>query len=190
MASSAAASAVKSVGPLGFPFKTQDPFLFCVYHKDLYPAGNASNMFAPRKGNGADFDWSAPYRMYHGDRLPGFPQHPHRGFETLTLVQEGVCDHTDSLGAAGRYGGDGRRGDLQWMTAGAGCVHGENFPLVKTDRPNTLRLFQICERGVPAGRATERRHRSRFPPHPRSPPPRSQGSTFRPSPSLRRPATR
>ena len=148
MASSAAASAVKSVGPLGFPFKTQDPFLFCVYHKDLYPAGNASNMFAPRKGNGADFDWSAPYRMYHGDRLPGFPQHPHRGFETLTLVQEGVCDHTDSLGAAGRYGGDGRRGDLQWMTAGAGCVHGENFPLVKTDRPNTLRLFQICERGV------------------------------------------
>ena len=113
MASSAAASAVKSVGALGFPFKTQDPFLFCVYHKDLYPVGNASNMFAPRKGNGADFDWSAPYRMYHGERIPGFPQHPHRGFETLTLVQEGVCDHTDSLGAAGRYGGDGRAGDMQ-----------------------------------------------------------------------------
>jgi len=143
MASSAAASAVKSVGALGFPFKTSDPFLFCVYHKDLYPVGDKAHMFAPRKGDGADFDWSQLYRMYHGDRLPGFPQHPHRGFETLTLVQEGTCDHTDSLGAAGRYGGDGRAGDLQWMTAGAGCVHGENFPLRHTDRPNTLRLFQI-----------------------------------------------
>ena len=65
------------------------------------------------------------------------------GFETITLVQEGTCDHTDSLGAAGRYGGDGHAGDLQWMTAGAGCVHGEVFPLVHTTKPNTLRLFQI-----------------------------------------------
>ena len=139
----AAPAVVKSLGALGFPFKTQDPFLFCVYHRDLYPAGNASNMFAPRRGDGADFDWSAPYRMYHGDRLPGFPQHPHRGFETLTLVQEGRCDHTDSLGAAGRYGGDGRAGDLQWMTAGRGCVHGENFPLINVERHNHLKLFQI-----------------------------------------------
>lgn len=53
---------------------------------------------------------------------------------------EGFCDHTDSLGNAGRFGGDG---DLQWMTAGAGCVHGENFPLINQDKPNTLRLFQI-----------------------------------------------
>jgi hypothetical protein len=74
-------------------------------------------------------------RMYHGDRVPGFPRHPHRGFETLTLVQEGTCDHTDSLGAAGRYGGDGRRGDLQWMTAGtalhlsaeSGCARNRQF---------------------------------------------------------------
>ncbi len=105
-------------GPLGFPFKTLDPFLFCVYHNDAYPAGSETDMFAPARGNGADFDWTKRYRMYHGDRIPGFPRHPHRGFETLTLVQEGTCDHSDSLGAAGRYGGDGRRGDLQWMTAG------------------------------------------------------------------------
>ena len=67
-------SALLSVRPLGFPMTTLDPFLFAVYHKDLYPAGAAANMFAPRRGNGADFDWSLPYRMYHGDKIPGFPQ--------------------------------------------------------------------------------------------------------------------
>lgn len=59
---------------------------------------------------------------YAGDTIPGFPQHPHRGFETLTATLAGVIDHTDSLGNAGRYGG---YGDLQWMTAGRGVVHGE-----------------------------------------------------------------
>jgi redox-sensitive bicupin YhaK (pirin superfamily) len=96
-------------------------------------------MEAPRRGDGQDFDWSRPYRMYHGDKIPGFPQHPHRGFETLTAVLAGNCDHTDSLGNSGRFSSD----DLQWMTAGKGVVHSENFPLVHQDKPNTLRLFQI-----------------------------------------------
>ena len=56
---------ISGVEPLGFPFKTADPFIFCVYHKDNYPAGD-DKMQAPRKGNGADFNPSAPYRMYHG----------------------------------------------------------------------------------------------------------------------------
>lgn len=43
-------------------------------------------MYAPRQGNGADFNPNQPYRMYHGDRIPGFPQHPHRGFETVTAT--------------------------------------------------------------------------------------------------------
>lgn len=77
--------------------------------------------------------------MYHGDRIPGFPQHPHRGFETLTATLTGIIDHSDSMGNAGRYG----NGDLQWMTAGAGIVHGENFPLINKDTVNPLRLFQI-----------------------------------------------
>ena len=51
----------------------------------------------------------------------------------------GTIDHTDSLGSAGRYGD----GDLQWMTAGAGVVHGEMFPMVNMDMPNTCRFFQI-----------------------------------------------
>jgi len=96
-------------------------------------------MQAPKRGNGADFDPKAPYRMYHGDRVPGFPQHPHRGFETVSCSITGLVDHTDSCGNAGRYG----FGDLQWMTAGKGVVHGEMFPLVNRNSPNTLRFFQI-----------------------------------------------
>ncbi len=66
-------------------------------------------------------------------------KHPHRGFETVTATVQGIIDHTDSMGNAGRYG----HGDLQWMTAGSGVVHGEMFPLVNEDKPNTLKLFQI-----------------------------------------------
>jgi quercetin 2,3-dioxygenase len=96
-------------------------------------------MRAPRRGNGSDFNPNAPYRMYHGDRIPGFPQHPHRGFETITATLDGIVDHTDSMGNAGRYG----EGDLQWMTAGKGVVHGEMFPLINEDKGNDTRFFQI-----------------------------------------------
>jgi hypothetical protein len=71
--------------------------------------------------------------------VPGFPQHPHRGFETVTVVRRGLIDHADSLGATARYGA----GDTQWLTAGGGIVHAEMFPLVERARPNPLELFQI-----------------------------------------------
>jgi len=64
--------AVHRLGP--GPFTTPDPFLFCVYHRDNYPAGDG-HLQAPRRGDGMDFDPHTPYRMYHGDRIPGFPQH-------------------------------------------------------------------------------------------------------------------
>src|SRR5262249_11213781 len=88
---------------------------------------------------GADFEGRDGFSMYHGMRVPGFPAHPHRGFETVTIVREGYADHADSLGASGRYGA----GDVQWLTAGAGLQHSEMFPLLHSDRPNTLDLFQI-----------------------------------------------
>mmetsp|Transcript_9015 Transcript_9015/g.11267 ORF Transcript_9015/g.11267 Transcript_9015/m.11267 type:complete len:356 (-) Transcript_9015:549-1616(-) len=121
------------------PFPTPDPFLFVVYHNDHFPVAHDDSMEAPRRGNGADFDPRAEYRMYHGEKIPGFPQHPHRGFETITATMDGIIDHSDSLGNGGRYG----EGDVQWMTAGKGVVHGEMFPLIQKDKPNNCRFFQI-----------------------------------------------
>jgi redox-sensitive bicupin YhaK (pirin superfamily) len=132
---------------LGFPWGTADPFLFCVHHDDAYPAGN--DRFGPAasldgRQLGQDFEGhpsgaEGGWRMYHGEVVPGFPQHPHRGFETVTLVRRGLIDHSDSLGAAARFGG----GDLQWVTAGKGIVHSEMFPLLDRQGPNRLELFQI-----------------------------------------------
>jgi redox-sensitive bicupin YhaK (pirin superfamily) len=135
-------SAVLQTVPLGFQWPTADPFLFCVHHLDRYPAGNAE--FGPAaslagRQLGSDFEPRDGWRMYHGQVVPGFPAHPHRGFETITYVRRGLVDHSDSMGAAARYG----RGDVQWMTAGGGIVHSEMFPLLDRDQPNTVELFQI-----------------------------------------------
>lgn len=128
--------------PLGSQWPTTDPFLFCAHHDDRYPAGNdALGPAASLAGRtlGRDFAGLDGWRMYHGETVPGFPRHPHRGFETITLVRSGLVDHADSLGAAARYGG----GDVQWLTAGGGIQHSEMMPLVQRESPNPLELFQI-----------------------------------------------
>jgi redox-sensitive bicupin YhaK (pirin superfamily) len=135
-------SAVLGMRPLGFPWITDDPFLFCVHHDDAYPAGNGQ--LGPKaslagRDIGQDFAGKDGWRMYHGDVVPGFPQHPHRGFETVTIVRRGWVDHSDSLGATARFG----PGDVQWLTAGRGILHAEMFPLIDEGDPNPLELFQI-----------------------------------------------
>ena len=135
-------SKILTVAPLGMPWPTVDPFLFCVHHNDAYPRGNAH--FGPAvslagRQLGQDFAGKEGWNMYHGQTVPGFPQHPHRGFETVTIVRRGLIDHSDSLGATARFG----QGDVQWLTAGAGIVHAEMFPLLDTERDNPLELFQI-----------------------------------------------
>jgi len=133
---------IVSVMPAGFPWQVEDPFLVCVHHDDAYPAGNAElGPAASLAGRriGEDFEGKDGWRMYHGEVVPGFPSHPHRGFETVTIMRRGFIDHADSLGAAARFG----PGDVQWITAGAGIQHAEMFPLLKGDAPNPLELFQI-----------------------------------------------
>jgi quercetin 2,3-dioxygenase len=134
--------AVSALEPLGFPWKGVDPFLICSYHNDTYPAGNDRlGPAASLEGRqiGEDFTGRDGWRMYHGRIVPGFPRHPHRGFETVTIVRRGYVDHSDSLGATARFGA----GDVQWITAGRGIVHSEMFPLLERDRSNPLELFQI-----------------------------------------------
>jgi redox-sensitive bicupin YhaK (pirin superfamily) len=134
---------ILSSAPLGFPWQTIDPFLFCVHHNDAYPQGNAALAPDPKllagRSMGQDFAGKDGWSMYHGSTVPGFPSHPHRGFETVTIVRRGLIDHSDSVGATARFGG----GDVQWLTAGKGIVHCEMFPLVNATSPNPTELFQI-----------------------------------------------
>ena len=127
---------------LGFQWQGLDPFIFTMHHLDMYPEGNDEQgpVDALQGRNiGSDFSGIDGWSMYHGARVPGFPQHPHRGFETVTVVRRGYVDHSDSLGATARYGG----GDVQWLTTGSGIQHAEMFPLIRNDRDNPLELFQI-----------------------------------------------
>ena len=103
--------------PLGTQWPTIDPFLFVAHHLDDYPEGThelAPNASLDGRTIGQDFAGVDGWNMYHGSTVPGFPQHPHRGFETITYVRTGFCDHSDSLGATARFG----VGDSQWLTAG------------------------------------------------------------------------
>jgi quercetin 2,3-dioxygenase len=127
---------------MGFTWECYDPFLFCAHHEDFFPKGNAQmgpTTSLEGRSLGDDFIIKDGFRMYHGKKVPGFPGHPHRGFETVTIVRKGMVDHSDSMGASGRYG----EGDVQWMTAGKGVQHAEMFPLIHQDKENTLELFQV-----------------------------------------------
>lgn len=136
-------ASIYTIKALGFQWELYNPFIFCAHHNDKFPAGNGK--YGPDKdllrgrNIGSDFVVKDGFRMYHGDTVPGFPVHPHRGFETVTITLKGLVDHSDSFGAAGRYG----EGDVQWMTAGKGIQHAEMFPLIHEDKENHLELLQV-----------------------------------------------
>src|SRR5206468_1917694 len=75
----------------------------------------------------------------------GFPDHPHRGFETVTYILEGAVEHRDSQGNHGIIG----PGDVQWMTAGSGLVHSE-MPTPITYLHFTLQPGASVEQPIPA----------------------------------------
>lgn len=134
---------IKKIEPLEFRWEVENPFLFCAHHKDDFPQGQKNLGPAPEslagRNMGNDFTLKDGWRMYHGETVPGFPAHPHRGFETVTIMLEGFVDHSDSHAASGRYGD----GDVQWMTAGRGMQHAEMFPLIHQDQKNPLHMFQV-----------------------------------------------
>ncbi|NOQ73375.1 MAG: pirin family protein [Crocinitomix sp.] len=134
-------TAIKNIKPLTLPWETQDPFIFCSYHYDEYPGGNENlgpNASLDGRAIGQDFASKDGWNMYHGTNVPGFPGHPHSGFETISIVTKGMVDHTDSLGGKGRFG----NGDVQWLTSGKGVQHAEMFPLLNEDK-NPFEIFQL-----------------------------------------------
>ena len=69
----------------------------------------------------------------------GVDQHPHRGFETVTLVYKGEVAHRDSTGSGGVIG----PGDVQWMTAGSGILHEEFHSPAFSEKGGTLEMVQL-----------------------------------------------
>jgi len=84
-------------------------------------------------------DHAAPMHFEPATRPRGVGQHPHRGFETVTIVYQGEVEHRDSTGAGGRIG----PGDVQWMTAGGGIIHEEFHSREFTARGGTIEMVQL-----------------------------------------------
>lgn len=108
-------------------------------HSQLEGAG----MVVHRTFPGAGLDMVDPFLLldelgpndFGPGKAPGFPDHPHRGFETVTYMIDGVMEHRDSAGHRGVVG----PGDVQWMTAGSGVVHSE----MPDSRGGPLHGFQL-----------------------------------------------
>lgn len=85
------------------------------------------------------FDYAGPADFTPADRPRGVGQHPHRGFETVTIVYKGEVAHRDSTGRGGVIG----PGDVQWMTAGAGILHEEFHSPAFTQSGGALEMVQL-----------------------------------------------
>jgi redox-sensitive bicupin YhaK (pirin superfamily) len=84
-------------------------------------------------------DHIGPMQIAPTDTPLGSPPHPHRGFETVTVVYDGYLAHRDTAGHDGTIG----PGDVQWMTAGAGLRHAEMYDRDFARRGGTLELLQL-----------------------------------------------
>jgi hypothetical protein len=84
-------------------------------------------------------DYAGPTQFGPSDKPRGVDEHPHRGFETVTIVYQGELEHRDSAGNHGKIG----PGDVQWMTAGSGVVHEEKHSREFTRRGGTLEIVQL-----------------------------------------------
>ena len=84
-------------------------------------------------------DYAEPHEFAPSNKPRGVESHPHRGFETVTVVYQGEVEHRDSSGGGGAIG----PGDVQWMTAASGLVHEEMHSHEFTRRGGTLEMVQL-----------------------------------------------
>jgi hypothetical protein len=85
------------------------------------------------------FDYAGPHEFEPSSERRGVGEHPHRGFETVTIVYRGELEHRDSAGHHGRIG----PGDVQWMTAASGVVHEEYHSEAFAKRGGTFEVVQL-----------------------------------------------
>lgn len=100
-------------------------------------------LFSYASGNHFDpfllLDYAGPHRFAPAAAMRGIGEHPHRGFETVTIVYQGELEHRDSSGSHGTIGA----GDVQWMTAASGVVHEEFHSEQFTRDGGTLEMVQL-----------------------------------------------
>jgi redox-sensitive bicupin YhaK (pirin superfamily) len=102
------------------------------------------SMFSPQTHGDAVspfilLDYAQPYEFAPAAQKRGVGVHPHRGFETVTIVYAGEVDHRDSTGNGGHIG----PGDVQWMTAASGILHEEFHSKAFTERGGTMEMVQL-----------------------------------------------
>jgi len=103
--------------------------------RNLFPSNELDREVSPF----LMLDYAGPQYFPPTDHPRGVGEHPHRGFETVTIVYEGVVAHRDSAGNAGVIG----PGDVQWMTAASGIVHEEFHEKEFAKKGGTLHAIQL-----------------------------------------------
>ncbi len=103
--------------------------------RNLLPSNDLDREFSPF----VMLDYAGPTDYPPTDQPRGVGEHPHRGFETVTILYQGIIAHRDSAGNAGTIG----PGDVQWMTAASGVVHEEMHEAEWARRGGTLQAIQL-----------------------------------------------
>ena len=103
--------------------------------RNLFPSNELDREVSPF----LMLDYAGPQYFTPTDHPRGVREHPHRGFETVTIVYEGILAHRDSAGNAGVIG----PGDVQWMTAASGIVHEEFHEKEFARKGGTLHAIQL-----------------------------------------------
>jgi len=103
--------------------------------RNLFPSNDLDRALDPF----LMLDYAGPMYFEPTDRPRGVGEHPHRGFETVTIVYKGVVAHRDSAGNAGVIG----PGDVQWMTAASGVVHEEMHEQNWAKQGGVLQAIQL-----------------------------------------------